>query len=485
MFADYVGRWPYRALGMLSAAVISMPSAAQDPPLPRPTGSIEGVVYDSLLTRGPLRGATVYVVGTIFIASSDGRGRFAISGIPEGEHSLTFSHPALDSTGVQAPVVSVKIGATQRARVTLATPNGASILRAACVTSRGSATGLLLGVVREVDTGLPLPGARVRSRWFELTLERTGPRYQTLEATATADQNGVYRLCGIPSDIPVLVRADAEARESGRVEVYFGGRDVTFRDFAVSLTDSAALATPDSLLAASSDSAALAGRRGTSTVRGAVRDMTGNPVADAHVAFLDNGVSAITGSDGRFTLGGGVAGTQTLEVRALGYQPVKRAVVLKSNSTTDVSTTTLDRAAQKLASIRVTGTRAGGRATRFGFEERRRSTGGFFMDADEIAKKNGIYLGDVLRYAPGVTPQYTSRGRIFTMRSTANGDRCLPNYFLDGHRWFALEGSPILELERFMTLNAIEGVEVYRSGAGMPMQFDTGNGCGSVVFWTK
>jgi hypothetical protein len=107
------------------------------------------------------------------------------------------------------------------------------------------------------------------------------------------------------------------------------------------------------------------------------------------------------------------------------------------------------------------------------------------MDADEIAKKNGIYLGDVLRYAPGVTPQYTSRGRIFTMRSTANGDRCLPNYFLDGHRWFALEGSPILELERFMTLNAIDGVEVYRSGAGMPMQFDTGNGCGSVVFWTK
>ena len=104
---------------------------------------------------------------------------------------------------------------------------------------------------------------------------------------------------------------------------------------------------------------------------------------------------------------------------------------------------------------------------------------------EEIAKKGGVYLGDVLRYAPGVMASYTPKGRVFTMRSTATGDRCLPTYFLDGHRWFALDGSPILELERFMNLNDLAAVEVYRSGAGLPMQFDTGSGCGSVVFWTK
>ena len=107
------------------------------------------------------------------------------------------------------------------------------------------------------------------------------------------------------------------------------------------------------------------------------------------------------------------------------------------------------------------------------------------MDAEEIAKKSGIYLGDVLRLAPGVVAEYTPRGRVFTMRSLAKGDRCSPNYFLDGHRWFALEGSPILELERFMALNDVAAVEVYPSRAGLPMQFDTGSECGSVVFWTK
>ena len=46
-----------------------------------PAGTIEGIVYDSLLTRGPLRGATVYVIGTTLVATTDSRGRFAISGV--------------------------------------------------------------------------------------------------------------------------------------------------------------------------------------------------------------------------------------------------------------------------------------------------------------------------------------------------------------------------------------------------------------------
>ena len=485
MLGLYSDRLSCRTLGVLAAVFISTPIGAQDPPAAARPGNIEGVVYDSLLTRGPLRGATVYVVGTTLIATSDARGRFSIGGVPAGEHSLTFSHPALDSAGVRPPVVTAKVAAGTRARVNVATPTGASVFRLVCPGPQETDVGLLLGVVRDVDTGAPLAGARVRSRWFELTINRTGPRYQAVEAQATTDGSGVYRLCGVPADIPVYVRADAGTQESGRVDVYFSGQQVAFRDFAVSLIDTAAMITPDSSVEASLDSATLSARRGTSTVRGIIRDMNGNPVANARVGLLDNGVSTLSGPDGRFALVGAVAGTQTLEVRALGYQPVKRAVVIKTKSATDIATSTLDRAGQKLASIRVTGKRADGRMTRFGFEERRRTTGGFFMNADEIAKKSGIYLGDVLRYAPGVMAQYTPKGRIYTMRSTATGDRCLPTYFLDGHRWFALDGSPILELERFMTLNEIAGVEVYRSGAGMPMRFDTGTGCGAVVFWTK
>jgi TonB-dependent receptor-like protein len=107
------------------------------------------------------------------------------------------------------------------------------------------------------------------------------------------------------------------------------------------------------------------------------------------------------------------------------------------------------------------------------------------MNAAEIAHRSGIYLGDVLRMAPGIMASYTPRGRIFTMRSNWGGDRCSPTYYLDGMRWYALDQNPILELERYIQLHDLAAVEVYAGGASTPAQFDGGNGCGAVVFWTK
>ena len=144
-------------------------------------GSVEGTVFDSLFVKRPLRGATVYVIGATLTATTDSRGRFTIDGVPEGDHSLTFAHPIFDSAGVQAPQVSVHVSAGATARVAIATPRGSTLLRAACPGPRAEQTGLLMGVVRDVDSGAPLSDARVASRWFELTLDRQGRRYDVLE----------------------------------------------------------------------------------------------------------------------------------------------------------------------------------------------------------------------------------------------------------------------------------------------------------------
>jgi len=446
-----------------------------------PTGTVEGVVFDSLLTHGPLRGASVYLVGTPAVATSDARGRFVLTGVPAGDHTVTFSHAALDSVGIQAPQVMVHVGDGVKAQVTIATPNGATLVKAMCSGQRDEQTGLLLGAVRDVDTGAPLPGARVSSRWFELTIDRQGPHYATLETSATADAGGVFRLCGVPADIPVLVRAQAETQQSGRVEVYFNGSDVAFRDFAVSLTDTAARATPDSLLASSEDSNAVGPPRGLGTVRGVVRDQNGRPLGDARVSVLDRRGDVTTDGDGRFVLSGIPAGTQTLELRAIGYAPTRKAIVVRSGSATE-TTVALDKAAQTLAQVRVLGGRY---LNNSGFDDRRRRSLGWFLTADEIEKQGGIALGDVLRSAPGLVPNYTSRGRTFTMRSLALGGRCTPAYYLDGLRWYPLDENPIIELEKFVSLHDVAGVEVYTGGAATPAQFDPNTGCGAVVFWTK
>jgi hypothetical protein len=322
----------------------------------------------------------------------------------------------------------------------------------------------------------------VTSRWFELTIGTKGQHYETLETTATTDRSGVFRLCGVPADIPVLVRAFSGDQQSGRVEVYFNGGDIAFRDFAVSLRDTAARTVVDSTGDGLVDSMAVALPQGSALVRGAVRDQNGRPLANVRLSVLDRYQRVITDSSGRFALVGVPAGSQTLELRAIGFAPARRILALRSDTPMD-TVFTLDRAAQTLATVRVLGDRRNSRAFG-GFEDRRHRGIGFFMDAEEIARKSGIYLGDVLRFAPGAIT-YTPKGRIFTMRASAGGDRCSPPYFLDGARWYPLDKNPLTELEQYIPLQDLAAVEVYAGGASTPAQFDVGTGCGAVVFWTK
>lgn len=209
-----------------------------------------------------------------------------------------------DSAGVQAPQVPAHVTGAARVRVAIATPKGTTLVRASCPGSQAEQTGLLLGVVRDVDNGAPLAGARVVSRWFELTIDRQGNRYATLETTATADRAGVFRLCGVPADIPVLVRAESGSQQSGRVERYFNGSDIAFRDFTVSLADTAARVVPDSMIATSEHSSGVTAPRGTAAIRGLVRDANGRPLGSARVGLLDRRETVATGSDGRFVLDG-------------------------------------------------------------------------------------------------------------------------------------------------------------------------------------
>jgi hypothetical protein len=157
---------------------------------------------------------------------------------------------------------------------------------------------------------------------------------------------------------------------------------------------------------------------------------------------------------------------------------------LRSGAVTE-TVVSLDRAAQHLESVRILGKADSRYLTNSGFDVRKRQSLGWFMDADDIAKQSGIYLGDVLRAAPGVIANYSMRGRTFTMRPMAGGGRCSPAYYLDGVRWFPLDQDPIIELEKFVPLRDLVGVEVYASGSKAPVQFDPNTGCGAVVFWTK
>jgi hypothetical protein len=71
-------------------------------------------------------------------------------------------------------------------------------------------------------------------------------------------------------------------------------------------------------------------------------------------------------------------------------------------------------------------------------------------------------------------------GAVVTMRS-AFGNRCVPNFYLDGYL-LNLIGAE--DLDVYVRPDDIAGVEVY-SGV-VPPQFEPGlSGCGSIAIWTR
>lgn len=74
------------------------------------------------------------------------------------------------------------------------------------------------------------------------------------------------------------------------------------------------------------------GVTGISTVRGEVRDIDGQPIAEVQVLALSVGLAARTGEDGRFQIEGLPFGEERLLFRRVGFNPLETAVVVDAKS---------------------------------------------------------------------------------------------------------------------------------------------------------
>jgi hypothetical protein len=142
----------------------------------------------------------------------------------------------------------------------------------------------------------------------------------------------------------------------------------------------------------------------------------------------------------------------------------------------------------------------------FGFHDRS-ARGGFgaYVTRKEIDTRQGARVTALLREIPGVeliqtpessrplleTPGTTltdtaragvARGTTTMVTMRGGAGRCLPVVFMDG---IAMQQFPQSGIDELLHTNNLEGVEVYRGLAGVPHQFQTGNTCGVVAFWTR
>jgi hypothetical protein len=187
------------------------------------------------------------------------------------------------------------------------------------------------------------------------------------------------------------------------------------------------------------------------------------------VSVPGTGLSVRTPESGVFSLGNLPAGTQTVEVRAIGFEPKRVAVDLTRDRLTTLDVV-LDRPVQTLDVVKVFG--KGSSSSILAFERRRRAGWGRFLTPADIERRHAIRVTDLFQTLPGVRVVPSRFGQTVLVRG------CPPTVYLNGMR---LGEEAASDLDLLANPSEITAVEVY-TAAGRPAEF-WGSACGSIVIW--
>lgn len=425
------------------------------------TGTVvRGTVHDSLSGR-PLAGATVQLVSRDparpfgAAATTDSAGAFAVAGVADGDYAIGFFHPLLDSLGVEPALRPLTVRPPGPVRTLLAVPSAATLHASICGPSPHPEQGVVVvGFMRRAGTDAPIEGATVRGEWLEFTLGGGALRRASAARTAATAPSGWFALCQLPAPGIVVLQGLVGADSTDRVELELVPGIVVRQPLLV--TDPGAAGVP------------LAG-----VVRTA-RD--GRPLADALVSV--GGRSARTDSAGRWRLPDAPAGTRTVEVRAVGYFPVRQQAQVVTGAPPLVTALATLRSVLDTVKVRASYDRY---TLLEEFRQRASSGMGRYLTAEQIAQRVPLVTSDLFTAVPGVYLGQDSLGPVLTMKGIF-ADRCIPTVYLNGMNMGA---TSLTDIDVLVKPERLLGVEIYSAGL-VPAQFEPGmSGCGSLVFWTR
>lgn len=467
-------------LGLFAAA--STPAAAQ-------RTTVFGTVYDSLNGR-PLAGAAVQLAssdlsGGVRAARTDAQGRFEIERVRPGDYLVGFTHPFLDSLGLEVPLRTLSIDERlAQIKFALAIPGTLSIRAQLCPeTPRSDSSGLMLGVLRDADQNVRVPGGQVLLEWTEMVLDRDEIHTVRKSATAKATSAGWYAVCGLSTAGPIAAHAVSGENESGYIDVRVPPRGMLHRDFNIPTGNSAILvATGDTGEVADSALRPTRIRGGNSTLTGVVRNEAGEPLSGAQVMVWGSGNTTTTRDNGRFAITGLPAGTQTVEVRYVGFVP-KRAIVDLVSARSVATTITMSEHADVLDGMIVYGVDRQLANDLEGFNQRRKLGFGHFITRADIEKKAPMRFTDLFRSSPGL--RLVSTGgldyTIVASHGSTSGGVCRPLIYINGVMLVNSEG-----LDMMIDPQEVAGIEIYNGVGETPPQFRGGlkGECGTIAVWT-
>jgi hypothetical protein len=169
---DLQGRPQVFQLGVREerGAVLDVRDSSGRPVLTAGTGSVQGVVVDSVGTSG-WSGVTVRLVGAGRTTRSDSVGTFFFGGLTPGSYTLEITHPELPVTAYRPPIGDVRVEAGHVSGARISMPGTLALLRMRCAvampptgrdpTPSPIPTGVFAGRVLDSSSRLPLPRAVV------------------------------------------------------------------------------------------------------------------------------------------------------------------------------------------------------------------------------------------------------------------------------------------------------------------------------------
>ncbi|MCA0377749.1 MAG: carboxypeptidase regulatory-like domain-containing protein [Gemmatimonadetes bacterium] len=462
----------------------------------RPPVRLVGEVRDSTSNQ-LVPGARLRLTGTRATAVADASGRFAFDDVLPGEYTLAVRTPSLDSIRAErgqpvlvregAPTVVVRVPTARQMAQTLCGANFAN----------GSASrGALFGSLLAVGDTIGPEGVSVVADWVERSttsasalLQGQGKRLET-----RTDATGSYRLCGVPTETALTVRAFPREGRSAPVQT----RLAPDQRFAT---------VPLQYDRARAAVASFSGR--------VLADSTRQPVEGAEVSVAGAATPARTNAQGEFRIADIPAGAQEVTVRRVGFAAYTGQVTFAAND--EEQREVVLRPLTLLDSVVTTARPNDIRMSEF--EDHRRLGLGWFLDRAAIERQEYMTLRQAVALAPAlfqVNGRYAVSSRYNNPRRAkeecseygqarlrAAGMRgvfyfpditerrqgvlcsCYAKVYMDGRLENRGTPRPPFDL-RQVTLTSLEAVEWYNSPADTPGQYSgLDSPCGVLVLHTR
>jgi hypothetical protein len=458
--------------------------AAQD--TTRRFGSLLGAVFDSV-HNVPLVGATVFVLGTPRIGATNERGLFVIDSVPAGMHKVHVAHELLDSLGITMVTDSFAVMPGERKVLEMGVPAGETLVGLSCsAATRRLGPSAIIGRLLDADTDQPVAGGRVSFAWSELSLAAGLKRIPKVLG-ATANNDGVFRICGVPGEVEGTLQAVRCGITTAEIKVTFIGQPLVIQGLRIGNANTVAKAQADSTQSPARSVgeqrfSAVNYQKGQAILRGKVVNANGTPIANARVEVEGTTSRALTNAEGTFSLSELPSGTQSVVARQMGFAPVSQPVELSTREPAN-TTITMSQPVQMLEPVVVRAESDMG-LDNVGFTSRKRGMSGTFMDAEDIMRRGPNMLTDVFRTVPSlrVVPVSPYDYEVQSSRGNQLGGNCV-KYWIDGGQYEAVFPG---DIDRMIPPYEIAAIEVY-NGSTVPIQFSSANSgnCAVIVIWSK